>query len=216
VEQLVYIALEGLEGTGKTTVAPLVVQRLEQEGITCQTKPEFPGELYDSHLRDILSESLFISESLPMHPTASFFFMLYAESLASIGLDVLGSDVMIGDRCYYSIAIYQAYFAASSPQAFDAQSTRKAIHALYRTLEVPIPSRVFVLVAPLAECIRRLELREGRTTTERERGILESFSAIYRSFAAAPAALLVDAHRAPSEVVDEIARITIHDYRNPT
>jgi thymidylate kinase len=216
VEQLVYIALEGLEGTGKTTVAPLVVQRLKQEGITCHTKPEFPRELYDSHLRDVLSESLFISESMPMHPAVFFFFMLYAESLASMGPDVLASDVTIGDRCYYSIAIYQAYFAASSPQAFDPQSTRKAIHALYRTLEVPMPSRVFVLDAPLAECVRRLERRERRMTTERERGILESFSAVYRSFAAAPEAIRVDAHRAPSEVADEIARITIHEYRNPT
>jgi thymidylate kinase len=212
----VYIALEGLEGTGKTTVAPLVMQRLRQEGITCQSKPEFPRELCDSYLRDALSDSLFISESLPMHPVVSFFFMLYAESLASMGPDVLESDVTIGDRCYYSIAIYQAYFAASSPQAFDPQSTRNAIHALYRTLEVPMPSRVFVLDAPLGECVRRLEGRERRMMSERECGILESFSAIYRSFAIAPEAIRVDAHRAPSEVADEIARITIHDYRKPT
>lgn len=209
-----YIALEGLECTGKTTVAALVVERLKQEGITCQTKPEFPQELYDSHLRGVLLESLFISESIPMHPAVTFFFMLYAESLASMDADLQASDVMIGDRCYYSIAIYQAYFAASSPQAFDPQSTKTAIQALYRTLGIPMPSRVFVLDAPLAECVRRLERREGRMTTERERAILESFSAIYRSFAVSPEVIQVDAHRAPSEVADEIARITIHEYRN--
>lgn len=210
-----YIALEGMEGTGKTTVAPLVMQRLEQQGLTCQTKSEFPQELYDAYFANALSDSLFISESLPMHPAVTFFFMLYAESLASMGPDMRASDVTVSDRCYYSIAIYQAYFAASSPHTFDPQDTRKGIAALFRALEVPTPSRVFVLDAPLAECVRRLEHREGRVTTERERGILERFSAFYKSFATTPEAVPINADREPSEVADEIARIIIDEYRNP-
>jgi dTMP kinase len=201
--QSLYIALEGVDGTGKSTVSALVLQRLLRSGLRAQLKPEFPAHMLEAEFRSALTRSLFLADELGTSRQAAFFYLLYAEAFAVANVDFHDNQVVVADRCHYSQSMYQAYFA-SSPSRFDARAVRQLIERLYFILGTPIPARVFILKTPESVYLDRLQTRECREITEREKQVLRVFGKIYDDYGRDPGALVIDADRPPDDIADEV------------
>lgn len=61
-----FFGIEGLEGTGKSTIIPLVVEQLKKSELSTTVKPEFPIGKLDSEFRSVLDKGLFLAQHLEM------------------------------------------------------------------------------------------------------------------------------------------------------
>jgi len=205
----VFAALEGLDGTGKTTVLPIVAQRLRQAGLSVQVKPEFPEGDLDNEFREALQHGLFLSEHLSIAPQASFFYLLYAEALSLARCDFQEHDVVLADRSIYTHSMYQAYFSSNPRGNFDAHSVKNILKTLYVMFGIRLPDHIFILDAPIAVVLERLERREARHMTASENATLKIFGTIYKSFESERTATMVDALQPPEQMATEIAEAIV-------
>lgn len=201
------VVIEGIDGTGKTTVIPTVVQLLKDRGIVAATKQEFPlGELTNT-FRDALGKGLFLAEHLRMSPAAAFFYLLHSEVTAIEQASHQRADVLLADRYLFTHAMYQAYFAVQPTQELDSIAVHDCLTDIFRILQLPLPDLVFVLDAPVEVLVGRLSLRESREISKREESILDFFRTAYRSLVSRnpSSSFLIDASMDSSAVGQIIA-----------
>lgn len=202
-----FVVIEGIDGTGKTTVIPTVVRLLGDRGIVAATKQEFPlGELSNT-FRDALGKGLFLAEHLRMSPAAAFFYLLYSEVTAIEQALHQRADVLLADRYLFTHAMYQAYFAVQPTQELDPIAVHDCLMEIFRILQLPLPDLVFVLDAPIEVLVNRLSLRESRKISKREESVLDFFRAAYRSLVLSnpSSSFLIDATMDSSAVGQIIA-----------
>lgn len=211
----IYAALEGLEGTGKTTVLPMIAGRLQHQGLRVQIKPEFPAGRLDDEFREALLNGLFLGEHLKMSPQAAFFYLLFADTFALSEVDFSGSDVVLADRCHLTQTMYQAYFASQNRESFSAERIRSTLEELYCMFGLPLPDVIFILQAPHEVLVERLQQREGRPVTPSEQKILRIFGSVYRAFLGSGRVVAVDAQASPEQTADAIVSIITDRIRKP-
>lgn len=100
----VYLALEGVEGSGKSTVSRIIRDRLAEKGIRSQIVREPGGTALGEELRRLLLHS---GDVAPWAEAA-----LFAASRAQLTTEVVGpaldsGEWVISDRTYYSSLAYQ-------------------------------------------------------------------------------------------------------------
>ena len=140
----VYIALEGGDGAGKTTVAARLVELLEEKGDTVVAVREPGGTALGEEIRRLLLHS--------SDMTAWSEALLFAAQRSQLAAEVIGpalgrGEVVIADRSYYSSLAYQG-----GGRALDPQHVRLINEA---ALEGVIPDLVVVLTIDPAEALAR-------------------------------------------------------------
>ncbi len=140
----VYIALEGGDGAGKTTVAARLVELLEEKGDTVVAVREPGGTALGEEIRRLLLHS--------SDMTAWSEALLFAAQRSQLAAEVIGpalgrGEVVIADRSYYSSLAYQG-----GGRALDPQLVRLINEA---ALEGVIPDLVVVLTIDPAEALAR-------------------------------------------------------------
>src|SRR4051812_8291429 len=108
----IYVTLEGIDSSGKTTLAASLSKKLPALGISVTCRAEFPrsDEFEAALLHEALSKSIFISESFRYGPQSAFFYMAFVDSLTWPERTL--SELIIGDRGPDSLCVYQGYFAS--------------------------------------------------------------------------------------------------------
>ncbi|HEX5672224.1 MAG TPA: dTMP kinase [Acidimicrobiia bacterium] len=139
-----YIALEGGDGAGKTTVAARLVELLEEKGDTVVAVREPGGTALGEEIRRLLLHS--------SDMTAWSEALLFAAQRSQLAAEVIGpalgrGEVVIADRSYYSSLAYQG-----GGRALDPQLVRLINEA---ALEGVIPDLVVVLTIDPAEALAR-------------------------------------------------------------
>jgi dTMP kinase len=102
----IYIALEGCEGSGKSTAARLLIKRLLDEGYDVQGTREPGGTELGEEIRALLLHGLEIS------PRTELFLMLAARTAVMHEVVLPGLTaglIVVGDRNYLSTLAYQGY-----------------------------------------------------------------------------------------------------------
>jgi dTMP kinase len=176
VAQGLLIALEGIDGAGKTTQARLLaatlqkmkqLQQLEQEAVLTQEPTQgVVGQKLRSYL---LGPSRNLSPEEELH----LFIMDRKEHVAEVIKPALAQGkVVICDRYYYSSAAYQGALGLD-PAAIIAANEAFA----------PRPDLVFILTLPIPQALQRLSKKgkEGLQVSE-SLHYLKQVAAIYDSF----------------------------------
>ncbi len=179
------VALEGIDGTGKSTLQRRLARRLRASGWRVvlwrePTDPRLGRRAQELARRDPLGGAVgFTVDRLLARPTL-------LEALAR-------ADVVLSDRSFYSTLAYQGSALPPAP--------RRALARLQRGVTVP-PDRVLWLELPAAEALRRVGRRGNhRAPLERLR-TLRRVARAYAGFARAGRWWVLDARRSRTELAD--------------
>lgn len=202
-----FISLEGVECTGKSTAIHLLSELLSMKNISYSIKTELP--IGSRLIEDALSKSIFISEGMANGPLSTLFFMLYheASSILSTNQDV---DLVIADRFIDSVAIYQGTFLVEQDTPADIIYLLNEIEALLSRVGIPIPETTFLFQASEQDIITRFHQREGRQLKTIEIERIMNFQTIYRQISRSkPRYHLIDSSNGIRQGVDEIMDVII-------
>jgi dTMP kinase len=183
----VLLALEGVDGSGKTTQARLLAQALQRRGhkvvLTGEPTTGPAGKRLrrylagpSRHLRPVTELALFVGDR--------------REHVARVIKPALAAgQIVITDRYYYSSVAYQGALG------LDAARILAANEAF-----APRPHLVFILTLPPALAVARLaRSRDRRRQVSEGQGYLEQVAAIYASLTG-PHIHRVDAAAAPQTI----------------
>ncbi len=100
-----FITFEGIDGSGKSTQAGLLVRRLQSEGYDCASFREPGGTVLSERVRDLL-----LDPSLAMHPWAEL--LLFSAARAQLVAEKIrpaleSGQVVVCDRFFDSTTAYQ-------------------------------------------------------------------------------------------------------------
>jgi dTMP kinase len=192
----ILVALEGVDGSGKTTQAHLLTEALRSRGwevVLTREPTSFPtGEKLRRYLAGP-TRHLSPAEELAL------FLDDRREHVTKVIRPALDAgQVVITDRYYYSSVAYQGALGLDPALILAANEAF-----------APPPHLVFILILPSETAVARLSQTPGRRRQVSEgRDYLEQVAAIYASLTA-PRIHRMDAARPPDVVHDEILAITL-------
>ena len=188
-----YIALEGVDGSGKSTVAAALAERLEAEG----TKVIVVREPGGTALGEVVRGLLLDSESLDDWAEVFLFAAQRAELAAELVKPALDAGTwVISDRTYYSSMAYQG-----NARGLGVDRVREINELGLRGV---VPDLVFVLDVDPKQALRRQDRpdRIGRESAVFQSRVREGYLALA---AADPERVIVlDGSADVGEMVDSI------------
>jgi dTMP kinase len=183
------IALEGIDGAGKSTVARRLAQRLRAQGWSV-------GRWREPVDRELGRLAQAAGASDPW--TGAIYFTLDRHlARPRLARALARFELVVSDRSYYSTLAYQG-------SALPARSRRR-LEALQRVAAVA-PDRVVWIDVPPAEALRRLGRRRSARGPLERRRVLARVDRQYRSFARQRGWITVDGRRPVRAIVDDIVR----------
>ncbi|RLG75370.1 MAG: dTMP kinase [Thermoprotei archaeon] len=194
----ILIAIEGIDGAGKTTIAKMLVEGLRKMGI----KAVYTYEPYDTPVAKLLEQLLG-----KISPTAEAL-MLAADRVIHVDTVILPSlkrcDVVITDRYFYSSMAYQG------ARGVDIEWIRE----INRFAPIPdIGIYLDIDVETALERLRRKGLSKRWRYYEENIAILYKAREIYLGLASRGELMLFDAERPLKEVFTEVKNYVIKRIR---
>lgn len=194
-----FVSLEGIDGSGKTTLAALLSRWLEARGCSVLTTREPGGTVLGARLRELLLES-----QLSIVPLAEIFLMAAdrAQHVAEVIHPALAAGkVVISDRYMDSTLVYQGY-AGGVPIDVVRRINDDATGGL-------VPDVTFLLDVTPEEASRRKASRskdryEGRGM-EFQRRVYEGFRRLARE--EPQRVVVVPGQGTPAEVCEYVGAI---------
>lgn len=188
-----FIVIEGLDGSGKTTAAKKLVEKLSKSGRAYYTKEPSDGDIGKWIRKNILE-----SEGDKDNDLVALMFA--ADRLDHINNEILplifeGVDV-ICDRYYYSNLAYQG----------DITNTNSIFCYNSKAYEILNPDFVFFIDTPIDICLERISNREKVEIYETKEK-LESVRELYlKSFDIFFSGLtyIIDGEQSKNEIVDNM------------
>ena len=179
------IALEGIDGAGKSTLQRELVRRLRRRGL--QTAPwREPVDREIGRVAQVLGAT---------DPLAAAIEFTVDRWLARPRLERLlrSRDIVLSDRSFFSTLAYQG-------SALPAR-TRQGLARLQVAATVP-PDRVLLLELSMDEALQRVGARGAVRAPLERAATLRRVAAAYRRFARREGWKVLDARRPPAELAD--------------
>lgn len=179
-----FVALEGIDGTGKSTLGRALAASLRRRGFSVSLRRE-PA---DARLGRLAQEA-----SVKDPWTGAIYFTVDRHlARASIRRELGRRDVVLSDRSYFSTLAYQG--SALPPR------DRIRLERLQRDAAVP-PDRVLFLELSPAEALRRLRSRSRHRAPLERRRTLERVARAYAALSRRAGWTALDARRPIRELV---------------
>ena len=182
------IAIEGVDGAGKSTFQRLLAARLRREGWSV-------GRWREPTDRRLGERAQKAGPSRPW--TAAMFFTLdRLRARPRLESTLRRFDIVLSDRSFYSTLAYQG---SALPRA-----DREALPAIQRRVTVP-PTLVFYLRLPTDVALHRVHRRGGKRAPLERRRTLDRVSRAYDRLATGRDWLVLDGRRPTEELVERAA-----------
>lgn len=179
-----FVSLEGVEATGKTTLAGRLSEALRAAGVHAVCKPELTLEPdLRAPIDQALSRSIFLSEGFEGGVRAALAYTIYMETVGLESTLAEEPDVLIADRGIDSLAVYQGSFAGSGDLGSNALRMLSLLEDLFLAMCLPLPDLTMLLTAPAAEIGRRFAARQGRLLRPNEADQIGRFHEVYGEIA---------------------------------
>lgn len=163
------IALEGVDGTGKSTQCSLLADYLESRQLAVTRLREPTQGVWGQKIRKILTEG---RGDVSPEEELQFFINDRREDVEqNIAPALAEGQVVVIDRYYYSTAAYQGALG------FDPQKIIEDNEAF-----APRPDRLFIIQVSLDESFRRIEEGRDSVSSFEKRDYLEKVQKIFNTF----------------------------------
>ena len=179
-----YVAVEGVDGAGKSTFTRTLARRLRRRGLRVRVRHE-PADA---------SLGRYAQQVGPRDPWSSAVFFTLDRYLAHDGLarDLARADVVLSDRSFWSTIAYQG--SAVRP------GDRRRLYRMQRAA-TRAPDRVILLDLPADVAVQRVGGRgSSRAPFERQR-TLTRVGRAYRHLARSNRWVVLDARRSTADLV---------------
>ncbi len=170
------ITIEGIDGTGKSTLAKMLYSQLKNDGHHVLLTKEPGGSALGKKLREILQ-----SQPVPITPVAEF--LLFAADRAQHFQDVVipaleKNEIVISDRMADSSIVYQGF-----GRGIDIEMIKKVNAWVMQGIK---PDLTLYVTVPLAVAMERLQTRKKLTAfekkqEERAQKLLSGFENLYKN-----------------------------------
>jgi len=147
-----FIVIEGLDGSGKSTVIRLLTERFTAHNLPCHLTVEPTKSPIGTLVRSILSGEI---KDIENEAFALLFAADRYQHLISEVLPVLEHSHVVCDRYYYSSMAYQG---------IDAESLERVVAYNQAVMPIRKPDMVFFLNVTPQECVRRIAARGGEAS----------------------------------------------------
>ncbi|MDY6842494.1 MAG: dTMP kinase [Thermodesulfobacteriota bacterium] len=196
LEKGILLAFEGIDGSGKTTQAKILYDTLRSKGYaTVLTKEPTDGK-WGRMIREVITGGR--GEISPEEELALFINDRKEHVEREVKPALLQKSIIVVDRYYFSTMAYQGALC------LDVEKIR-----LENELFAPIPDIVFILDVEVDMGIGRIVYnRKNGLDTFEQREYLERVRKIFREMSA-PYIQLIDATLSPTEVSQNIEKITM-------
>jgi len=188
------IAIEGIDGIGKTTVARFLRDELERIGYSTVLLKEPTNSKWGRKIRTCMSNRLSAEEELKL-----FILDRRYDVEKNIVPALRSGKIVIMDRYYYSNIAYQA------ARGIDVEEIRKMNEEI-----APKPDLVILLDAPPELCVERIR-RRGKPNSFEKLSYLKKVREIFRGLD--DKLVIVDASKSLDEVKKEVLSVVIRHLR---
>lgn len=184
-----YVAVEGIDGAGKSTLVRRIASGLRRDGLGVRTRKE-PAS------RELGRHAQAASVRDPWSGAVYFTLDRYL-ARADLERDLRSASVVLTDRSFWSTLAYQG-------SALDARH-RAALTALQAAATVR-PDQVILIDLDPADALRRVRARSSVKGPLERRRTLERVARAYRRFARQNHWVVLDGRSAIAEVVEAARR----------
>jgi len=185
------IAIEGIDGSGKTTQIELLAKALSDLNHSVVTSKEPTDGKYGTLLRD----SAFSGRRNPQEELDLFIKDRKEHVTTLIAPGLKAGKIVILDRYYFSTIAYQ------SVRGLDPLHIRHQNESF-----APKPDLLFVLEVSIEESLRRIGVRDGQGNDFEGRENLEQCRAIFKKMTG-DFIFHINAERSPEQIHQEIMKI---------
>ena len=192
-----FFVFDGMDGSGKSTALQAVAGQLQQRGhqVTCTREPG------GSPLAERIRQCMLADWESPM-PVQTELLLVFAARAAHMQQTVLPAlhqgHVVLCDRFIDASHIYQGVLGGQPASWIDE---------LYQRTVEREPDQVFLFDLPVDEAIKRMQGRDHSDRFDRQGAqALERLRQAYRQRAELPERSLIDAHRSPAEIEQDLCQ----------
>lgn len=188
-----YVALEGVEGCGKTTVTRILKKKMREQGKTFRVVKEPGTTPVGEKIRQILLQDY--DNELDIR-TELLLFMASRSSMIHQVIETATEDIILSDRCFLSSLAYQCNF--------DEQLA-KTVYDLHRQLFAGyLPDKIFFIdihpsVALARKAKRDINKYEKKAMIFHEK-VYHMYKNVLKDYA-----IPIDGNRHSTKIAEEIA-----------
>lgn len=189
-----YIALEGVEGCGKTTVINILKRRLKERGKTFQVVKEPGTTKIGNKIREILLHDY--ENELDLN-TELLLFMASRSSMIHQVIRPIQEEFILSDRCFLSSLAYQCNF--------DADLAQRIYRMHLELFEGNLPDKIFFIDIHPSKALCRKSQKDINKYEKKAMIFHEKVYHMYKEVLK-EYSIAVDGNRRAVSIADDIAR----------
>ena len=202
-----FFSFEGIEASGKTTVAKGIAARLRADRREVLSLDEFGAAESRRPIDEALSRSPFISEGFAAGPRSALLYMLYHEVTKAVPALAASapSGVVMADRYVDSICVYQGLFLPGVDPAHGVLRLARKIEGLLYEARVRLPMTTYLLDIPSDLSAKRRAHRGDPQFTSAQERLVRDIRTSYLALAeASDRFVVIDARESLQHVIETV------------